>query len=115
MFIACSCVVRYQEHIAVNPSATLKISKAYQGAERLAQVRSSIGQLDLQLQKLSLALRRKVVDLRIEDSQNLSNANYSDLSLLWHSAVKDTQRRNGINGGDPRSGEEAVYAGFAYP
>src|SRR6516164_9102535 len=25
------------------------------------------------------------------------------------------ERRNGINGGDPYSGEEAVYAGFAYP
>jgi uncharacterized membrane protein (DUF4010 family) len=25
------------------------------------------------------------------------------------------ERRNGIKGGDPRSGEEAVYAGFAYP
>ena len=67
------------------------------------------------LQNPSLALRSKVADLRIEDSQNLPNANYSDLSLLWQSAVKDAQRRNGINGGDPRSGEEAVYAGFAYP
>jgi hypothetical protein len=47
--------------------------------------------------------------------QNLPNANYSDLPLLWQLAVKDAQRRNGINGGDPRSGEEAVYAGFAYP
>jgi hypothetical protein len=28
-------------------------------------------------------------------------------------AVKSAERRNGINGGDPRSGEEAVYAGFA--
>jgi hypothetical protein len=28
-------------------------------------------------------------------------------------AVKSAKRRNGINGGDPRSGEGAVYAGFA--
>jgi hypothetical protein len=28
-------------------------------------------------------------------------------------AVKSAERRNGINGGDPRSGEGAVYAGFA--
>ena len=62
-----------------------------------------------------LALHSKVADLRIEDSQNLANANYSDPWLLWQSAVKDAQRRNGINGGDPRSGEEAVYASFAYP
>src|SRR6516164_1974843 len=41
--------------------------------------------------------------------QNLANANYSNLPLLWPPAVKDAQRRNGINGGDPRSGEEAVY------
>ena len=85
--------MRYQEHIAVNASATLHTSKAYQ----------------------PLAHRGKVADLRIEDSQNLPNANYSDLPLLWQPAVKDAQRRNGINGGDPRSGEEAVYAGFAYP
>jgi len=26
--------------------------------------------------------------------------------------AKPDQERNGINGGDPRSGEEAVYAGF---
>jgi len=37
------------------------------------------------------------------------------LPPLWQAAVKDAERRNGINGGDPRSGEEAVYAGFAYP
>jgi hypothetical protein len=81
----------------------------------LGRVRSSTGRLDLQLQRPpSLALRSKVANLRIEDSQNLANANYSDPWLLWQSAVKDAQRRNGING-DPRSGEEAVYAGFAYP
>jgi hypothetical protein len=56
------------------------------------------------------ALRSKVDDLRIADSQNLANANYSDLPPLWQAAVKDAQRRNGINGG-----EEAVYTGFAYP
>jgi hypothetical protein len=43
------------------------------------------------LQPPSLALRSKVADLRIEDSQNLANANYSDLSLLWQSAVKDAR------------------------
>ena len=61
------------------------------------------------------ALHSQVADLRIADSQNLANANYSNLPLLWQPAVKDAQRRNGINGGDPYSGEEAVYAGFAYP
>src|ERR1700740_2833180 len=59
------------------------------------------------------ALRSKVDDLRIADSKNLANANYSAPPPLWQAAVKDAQRRNGINGGDPRSGEEAVYAGFA--
>jgi hypothetical protein len=31
VFIAFSCVVRYQEHIAVNASATLNTGKGYQG------------------------------------------------------------------------------------
>jgi hypothetical protein len=35
------------------------------------------------------ALRSKVANLRIEDSQNLANANYSNLPLLWQAAVKD--------------------------
>ena len=31
---------------------------------------------------------------------------------LFQRVAKPDQERNGINGGDPRSGEEAVYAGF---
>ena len=61
------------------------------------------------------ALCSKLTDLRSEDSQNLLEANHSDPLLRRPPAVKDAQRRNGINGGDPHSGEEAVYAGFAYP
>jgi len=78
-----------------------------------------IGQLDLrelpQDKNSRLALCNNTADLRFEDSRNLPNANHSDLPLLCQPAVKDAQRRNGINGGDPRSGEQAVYAGFAYP
>jgi len=60
-----------------------------------------------------LALCNKTADLRFDDSRNLPNANHSDLPLLCQPAVKDAQRRNGINGGDPHSREQAVYAGFA--
>jgi hypothetical protein len=67
-----------------------------------------IGQLDLRLlpedKNSRLALCRKATDLRLEDSQNLPNANHSNLPLRSQPAVKDAQRRNGINGGDPRSG-----------
>src|SRR5262252_4269855 len=78
-----------------------------------------IGQVDfrrLPTDKNSrVPIREKLSDLRIEDSQNLSNANDSHLPLRRQPALKDAQRRNGINGGDPRSGAEAVYAGFADP
>src|SRR6516165_4245380 len=58
----------------------------------------------------------QVANLRIADSQNLANANYSNPSRCSGRLRSRTlERRNGINGGDPRSGEEAVYAGFAYP
>jgi transposase InsO family protein len=67
-----------------------------------------IGQLDLRLlpedKNSRLALCSKATDLRFEDSQNLPNANHSNLPLRSKPAVKDAQRRNGINGGDPRSG-----------
>ena len=67
-----------------------------------------IGQLDLRLlpedKNSRLALCSKATDLRFEDSQNLPNANHSDLPLRSKPAVKDAQRRNGINGGYPRSG-----------
>jgi hypothetical protein len=85
--------VRYQEHIAVNASATLHTSKAYQ----------------------ALALRGKVADLRIEDSQNLRTQITVTSRCFGCLRSRTLERRNGINGGDPRSGEEAVYAGFAYP
>src|SRR6516225_6339396 len=58
----------------------------------------------------------KLTNLRIADSQNLANANYSNPpSCSGRLRSRTLERRNGINGGDPRSGEEAVYAGFAYP
>jgi|SRR6516165_10803101 len=72
----CSCVVRHQEHIAVNASATL-----------------NTGRCSAPWQSCRFADR--------EDSQNLANANYSNLPLIWQAAVKDAQRRNAINGGDP--------------
>jgi hypothetical protein len=34
------------------------------------------------------------------------------MQYLPQRGAKPAQARNGINGGDPRSGEEAVYAGF---
>ena len=79
----------------MNASATLNTGEAYQGA---------------------LAFGSKVANLRIADSQNLANANYSNPpSCSGRLRSRTLERRNGINGGDPRSGEEAVYAGFAYP
>jgi hypothetical protein len=67
-----------------------------------------IGQVDVRLlpehKNSRLPIWDKASHLRIEDSQNLSNAIDSDLPLLRQLAVKDAQRRNGINGGDPRSG-----------
>src|SRR5215831_3558619 len=42
-------------------------------------------------------------------SAQLPDAKYS---YLFKRRAKSAQGRNGINGGDPRSGEEAVYAGF---
>lgn len=47
------------------------------------------------------ALYSKVPIADRKDSQNLANANYGDVWLLWQPAVKDAERRNGINGGDP--------------
>jgi len=50
------------------------------------------------------------VDSRSEErAQRLSNAKYRYLPSV---GAKPDQERNGINGGDPRSGEEAVHAGF---
>jgi hypothetical protein len=72
--------------------------------QEACRVRSSLGQFEMQLlwrrQNSGLALRSKVADLRIEDSQNLANANYSDLPLLWQSAVKDARagKRNKCTG-----------------
>src|SRR5215468_70212 len=42
-------------------------------------------------------------------SAQLPDAKYS---YLFKRRAKSAQGGNGINGGDPRSGEEAVYAGF---
>jgi hypothetical protein len=42
-------------------------------------------------------------------SAQLPDAKYS---YLFKRFAASAQGRNGINGGDPRSGEEAVYAGF---
>jgi len=42
-------------------------------------------------------------------SAQLPDAKYS---YLFKRRAKSAQGRNGIIGGDPRSGEEAVYAGF---
>jgi hypothetical protein len=42
-------------------------------------------------------------------SAQLPDAKYS---YLFKRRAKSAQGRNGINGGAPRSGEEAVYAGF---
>ena len=42
-------------------------------------------------------------------SAQLPDAKYS---YLFKRRAKSAQGRNGINGGDPRSGQEAVYAGF---
>ena len=64
-----------------------------------------IGQLDLRVlsedKNSRLALCSKVTDLRSEDSQNLPEANPSAPLLRRPPVVKDAQRRNGINGGDP--------------
>ena len=42
----------------------------------------------------------------------LPDAKYS---YLFKRRAKSAQGRNGINGGDPRSGEEPIYAGFGVP
>jgi len=42
-------------------------------------------------------------------STQLPDAKYS---YFFKRGAKSAQGRNGIHGGDPRSGEEAVYAGF---
>src|SRR5215471_2062505 len=44
-----------------------------------------------------------------EPSEQLQDAKHSH---FFKRGAKSAQGRNGINGGDPRSGEEAVYAGF---
>ena len=58
--------------------------------------------------KLALYLLRLAAG-REEQAPQLPNAKYS---YLFKRRAKSAQGRNGINGGDPRSGEEAVYAGF---
>ena len=52
------------------------------------------------------ALHSQVADLRIADSQNLANANYSNLPLLWQPAVKDARaaKRNKWRGPVQRGG-----------
>jgi len=58
--------------------------------------------------KLALYILRLAAG-REEQAPQLADAKYS---YLFKRRAKSAQGRNGINGGDPRSGEEAVYAGF---
>src|SRR5262245_21757439 len=58
--------------------------------------------------KLALYILRPATG-REEQAPQLPDAKYS---YLCKRRAKSAQGRNGINGGDPRSGEEAVYAGF---
>src|SRR5215510_11080703 len=58
--------------------------------------------------KLALYILRPATG-REEQAPQLPDAKYS---YLFKRRAKSAQGRNGINGGDPRSGEEAVYAGF---
>src|SRR6516225_4998995 len=58
--------------------------------------------------KLALYILRLAAG-REEQAPQLPDAKYS---YLFKRRAKSAQGRNGIIGGDPRSGEEAVYAGF---
>src|SRR5215475_66558 len=58
--------------------------------------------------KLALYILRLAAG-REEQAPQLPEAKYS---YLFKRRGKSAQGRNGINGGDPPSGEEAVYAGF---
>ena len=72
---------------------------------RTAAVANSIGQRSIVKLPICGSQIRRILRTQITVTSRCSGSLRS----------RTLQRPNGINGGDPRSGEEAVYAGFAYP
>ena len=82
----------YQEHIAVNPSATLNASSEYQKIRPKLEAASanSIGNgLCRRWNSQAGADGSKLPICGSEIRRIFPNANYSNLPLLWQPAVKD--------------------------